>query len=366
MRPIVTILLLTLVLSACRKPSGPDPAIGRMGRTLVTTKGTIELISSAALVEFKFRGDTCAALLSSVAGEGQYQWVTLELDGEYVGRRKVEGPNPQRVTVQVPGGGWHTLRIVKATEASNGVVVFHRAEAAALAPVEESRGFRVEFIGNSITAAMGADTTDLPCGKGSKWYDQHNAWWSYAAISARNVKAEFMLSAISGAGIYRNWNSDGPTVPQQYRSAYLRIDSTRSWDFSSWQPDVVTIALGTNDMSPGDRTKARDPFDSARFVTTYVEFVRTVTGNYPNTQVVLLTSPMMTGTRAATLYRCLQSVRQQCLDGKVTRIPLKIFEFREMKATGCTGHPLIPEHQEMARQLTAFLEVQRAKLAPDF
>lgn len=367
MRHFIIFLILLVSISACRKASVPDPAIGRMGRTLVTADGNIELIGSAALVEFRFRGDTCTIVLSSVAGSGDHNMVALELDGEYAGRRKVTGPEQQRFTVKAESeGDWHTLRIYKATEASNGVVVFHRAEAASLSKVEEQRGFRVEFIGNSITAAMGADTTDLPCGRGSKWYDQHNAWWSYAAITARNVKAEFMLSAISGAGIYRNWNSDGPTVPQQYRSAYLRIDSTRAWDFTAWQPDVVTIALGTNDMSPGDRTKPRDPFDSARFVGTYVEFVRSVASGYPNTQVVLLTSPMMSGTRAATLYRCLQAVRQQCLNDKVTRIPLKIFEFREMKATGCTGHPLIPEHQEMARQLTPFLEMLKSELAPDF
>lgn len=367
MRQIFIFLILVVSITACRTDNAPDPAIGRMGRTLVAASGTIELIGSASLVEFRFRGDSCTLVLSSVAGPGDHNMVALELDGEYVGRRKVNGSELQRFPVKAgSGGAWHILRLYKATEASNGVVVFHRAEAAELSKVEDQRGFRVEFIGNSITAAMGADTTELPCGKGSKWYDQHNAWWSYAAISARNVKAEFMLSAISGAGIYRNWNSDGPTVPQQYQSAYLRLDSTRRWDFSAWQPDVVTIALGTNDMSPGDRTKPRDSFDSARFVTTYVDFVRSVVTNYPNTQVVLLTSPMMSGTRAATLYRCLQSVRKQCLDGKVTRIPLKIFEFREMKATGCTGHPLIPEHQEMARQLTPFLEMLKSELAPDF
>ena len=42
---------------------------------------------------------------------------------------------------------------------------------------------------------------------------------------------------------------------------------------------------------------------------------------------------------------------------KITKDPLVIFEFREMKATGCTGHPLILEQEQMASQLTTFLRL---------
>lgn len=66
-----------------------------------------------------------------------------------------------------------------------------------------------------------------------------------------------LLSPISGAGIYRNWNSNGPTVPQQCEQAYLRLDSLKKWGFTTIVPDIVCIALKTNDLSQGEGATAR-------------------------------------------------------------------------------------------------------------
>lgn len=338
-----------------------------MGRTADGPNGEIRLITSAAQVEFQFSGDTCSVYLSTPVAPDNHQYAVLEVDGNYEGRFLVDSSVPVRIPVPVKESrDWHTVRVVKATEASNGVLDVHRATAAGFRKVPIERALKVEFIGNSITAAMGADTLNIPCGKGSKWYDQHNAYWSYAAIAGRQTNSEFMLTAVSGAGIYRNWNSDGPTVPELYNSSYLHADSTVQWPFQGWIPDVVTIALGTNDMSPGDGRGPRDPFDSATFVSTYIQFIKRISSNYPNAQIVLLTSPLKTGRAATTLYNCLQSLMQQSRQQKMTRIPVRLFEFREMKATGCTGHPLIPEQQVMGKQMTTLLEMLRSELLPDF
>jgi hypothetical protein len=319
------------------------------------------MISSGASVEFLFTGDSAVVSLSGLAGPADYNYVAAELDGQYRGRFKITSVPTSLVFKVSSTQERHELKIIRATEASNGVVVFHGAQAERIFKPESKAVPRIEFIGNSITAAMGADTTEISCGGGSKWYDQHNAYFSYAALTARALNAEYMLSAISGAGVYRNWNSDGPAVPLQYESAYLRADSLQRWDFNSWKPDIVTVALGTNDMSPGDGKKERSAFDSARFISSYTDFIRTISSNYPEARIVLLTSPMMLGKRAKTLLSCLQQVRMQCMNERITDIPLQIFEFREMKATGCTGHPLIPEHREMAGQLTTFLRLLTEK-----
>ncbi|MFZ9980644.1 MAG: GDSL-type esterase/lipase family protein [Cyclobacteriaceae bacterium] len=330
----------------------------RSGRSILRASGDIELISSGASVEFLFTGDSAIVSLSGLAGLNDHNYIVAELDGQYSGRFKITSSDPASFVFKaVSETKLHELKIIRATEASNGVVVFHGARAEKIFMSEIKQALRVEFIGNSITAAMGADTTEISCGGGSKWYDQHNAYFSYAAMTARALNAEYMLSAISGAGVYRNWNSDGPAVPQQYESAYLRADSTLRWNFDSWKPDIVTIALGTNDMSPGDGKKPRAAFDSVRFISAYTDFIRVIHSYYPKSQIVLLTSPMMSGKRAHTLLSCLQQVRLQCINKKITAVPLRIFEFREMKATGCTGHPLTSEHRVMADQLTSFLRL---------
>ena len=114
-------------------------------------------------------------------------------------------------------------------------------------------------------------------------------------------------------------------------------------------------------MSPGDGKKIREPFDSAKFVARYTDFISHITALYPNAQLVLLTSPLKTGVEANTLLGCLQAVRKSCMEKKITAQPPMILEFREMKATGCTGHPLIPEQQEMAKQVVSFINMWRSR-----
>jgi len=355
MKKVISWTLACLVFVACRTDR---PEFYRSGRTILRSSGAIELISSGSSVEFLFSGDSAIVSLSGLAGAADHNYVVAELDGAYYGRFKISTSDPASFVFKAASDKErHELKIIRATEASNGVVVFHAARAEKIFVPDAKSGPRIEFIGNSITAAMGADTTEISCGGGSKWYDQHNAYYSYAALTARALNAEYMLSAISGAGVYRNWNSDGPAVPQQYESAYLRADSIQRWNFDSWKPNIVTIALGTNDMSPGDGKKTRAAFDSARFISAYTDFIRTISAYYPESQIVLLTSPMMSGKRGQTLLSCLQQIRLKCMNERITADPLLIFEFREMKATGCTGHPLIAEHRLMADQLISFLRL---------
>jgi len=355
MKKLLGWTLACMVLVACQRD---QTEFYRSGRTILRSSGEIELISSGASVEFLFSGDSAIVSLSGLTGTADHNYVVAELDGAYYGRFKITTSEPAPFIFKVEKEKErHELKIIRATEASNGVVVFHGARAEKIFIPDAKSGPRIEFVGNSITAAMGADTTEISCGGGSKWYDQHNAYYSYAALTARALNAEYMLSAISGAGIYRNWNSDGPAVPQQYESSYLRVDSIQRWNFDSWKPDIVTVALGTNDMSPGDGKKPRAAFDSARFISAYTDFIRKISSHYPQSQIVLLTSPMMSGKRGQTLLSCLQQVRLKCINERITAEPLLIFEFREMKATGCTGHPLIAEHRVMADQLTSFLKL---------
>ncbi len=334
-----------------------DVSISFQGRTVLDRSGNIELISSASFVGFLFEGDSCTVLLQNIATPGNYNYVALEIDGEYSGRLKVDGNEMRNfsITSQKKLSPWHTLRIYKATEAANGIVLFHGVKAQKLKQLEVKNTTKIEFIGNSITCGMGNDMQLIPCGS-DKWYDQHNAYWSYASITARAIGADYMLSSISGAGIYRNWNSDGPTVPQQYESAYLITDSLRKWDFKTFIPDIVLVALGTNDLSNGDGTKQRLPFNSANFISEYIKFIGTVYKNYPEAKIILLTSPMIEDKRSEMLLTCLQTVKTESNKQFPGSKEIEIFRFTTVPSTGCSGHPTIEEHKMMAAQLTSYLK----------
>jgi len=351
-------LALNLAVSAqVHTYTASNPAITKQGRTLPVADGAVELVSSASWVGFRFSGDSCMILLRNSSAPGDYNYVSVEVDDIYTGRIRVGGDSIQQTKI-IPSlkKAWHKLRVYKATEASNGVVIFHGVKAAGLKSLGDHPRANIEFIGNSITCGMGNDIVDIPCGSGSKWYDQHNAYWSYAAITGRALGAEFMLSSISGAGIYRNWNSNGPTVPQQYEQAYLRMDSLQKWNFSSFVPDIVCIALGTNDLSQGDGATPRPAFDSAVFVSEYVKFIGTIYSHYPETRIVLLSSPMVADHRSKMLDACLSSVKSKASAQFAVKHRIRIFSFGEVSSTGCTGHPTIAEHKLMAAQLLPFIK----------
>jgi hypothetical protein len=288
-------------------------------------------------------------------GLDDYNYVSIELDNEYKGRIKVAERVRTSYTIKATtNSSFHVLRIYKATESHNGEVVFSGALGTGITAAEHPTRKKIEFIGNSITAAMAADLTDIPCDQG-KWYDQHNAYYSYASRTARAVGADFLISAVSGNGIYRNWNSLAPTMPQVYESAYLEIDSTQRWDFSQYTPDVVSICLGTNDFSDGDGKTPRLPFDSATSTNTYIKFIGTIYQHYPNTQIVLLTSPMLNGPKGPLMLTCLERVQSRCREVYAGKKGIQIFRFQPMEPKGCSYHPDLKDHEVMAKQLEPFL-----------
>ena len=145
-------------------------------------------------------------------------------------------------------------------------------------------------------------------------------------------------------------------MPQVYDNADFQPGSQRLWNFENYKPSVVSIALGTNDFSNGDGIRARLPFDSSEFVRGYIKFVEHVKSKYPDTQIALLSSPMINGDRRTQLQNCLTAVKQ-----KVDRLysadkPVATFFFKPMQAQGCTGHPNVADHADIANEVTPFFK----------
>lgn len=312
----------------------------------------MELISSAAHVGFSFEGKACKLYISTPSGHNYLQY---ELDGKYERKIRIDATSKEPVVLKAANEGKHTIWLYKATEAHTGAIIIKQIEANRIQVMKRPAAPLIEFIGNSITCGAAADPSEVPCATG-QYHDQHNAYMAYGPRLARELGVNYVLSSVSGIGVYRNWNSDGPAMPQVYEKADFQQQSPISWNFNTYQPQVVSIALGTNDFSKGDGKKGRLPFDSTTFIESYVKFIGLVKSKYPDARIALLSSPMMGGEAMQNLQHYLTTVK-----ARIDRLypqdkPVALFFFEPMKARGCTGHPNVKDHAILAKQLTPFFE----------
>lgn len=325
-------------------------ALQPYGRTRLTTDDRLELISSAVHFSVRFN-DTACTIYTALPSGMDHNYLQYELDGVYQKRLRVtQGNTPLHIAVPA---GEHTLTIYKATEAQTGPIFIQQVTAHGIQSVAPATAPLIEFIGNSITCGAAADASEVPCGQGV-YHDQHNAYMAYGPRVARALSAHFIMSSVSGIGIYRNWNSDGPAMPQVYEKTGLTVDDKDAWAFEKYTPQVVSIALGTNDFSKGDGKRPRLPFDSATFVSRYIDFVILVQRKYPQAQIALLSSPMVHDSARTQLQNCLTAVKNAVDAQQTSAKPIALYFFEPMQARGCSGHPSVEDHAILANELLPF------------
>ena len=219
---------------------------------------------------------------------------------------------------------------------------------------------KIEFVGNSIT-----------CGYGNEGYDKfehfeyetENHYYSYASITARSLGAQHWVVARSGIGAYRNYN--GPktgnpesNMPVQYEyTGYalhpgFRQEATflsEKWDFSRYQPDVVCINLGTNDLSTNN-------YDLTLLKQGYQKLYQMVREHNPQAKIVLLTGSMLYNQEQREAQQLLNEVMneaRQAGDKEVYRFDMT--QIMSDEGYGNDWHPNIRQDEKMASELTPFL-----------
>ncbi|WP_396170197.1 GDSL-type esterase/lipase family protein [Flavobacterium sp.] len=354
---IFTVLLLftVSVVGTAQNSETKRNLFVHLGRVELLDENKVILIGAASSVSFDFTGNSCSISLQSLADHHNY--VSLELDGRDIGRVRIEKGEAKYFSVAISENKHtHHLSIYKATEAANGGILFSGTTAKVVGSPRSTNKKKIELIGDSITCGFGNDDSTIPCGTGD-WYDQHNAYWAYGPVLSRALDIDYVLSSVSGYGMYRNWNDEHieePIIPEVYENLYLNKDSSKPYDFK-FQPDLVSICVGTNDLSNGDGKKPRLPFNEEKFVSNYINFIKTVYQHAPNTRIVLLNSPMVSGEKNLTFVKCLKKVIQ-VFENDTIHKRIELFEFQPMTPKGCGYHPNIADDKVMADQLIPYFK----------
>ena len=236
----------------------------------------------------------------------------------------------------------HTLVICKNTESNIGYLEFVGLKCAGLLPSPPKPLRKIEFIGNSITCGTGNDQSQIACGKGI-WQDQHNAYLSYGPIVARNFNAQYHLSAVSGIGLMHSCCGMNIVMPPVFNKIDLRGDSI-VWNFSNYQPDLVTVCLGQNDGIQ----------DSVIFCNAYVTFVKQLRGYYPKAEILLLTSPMGDEKLTPVLKNYLSGIKEALI--KANDKNVHTYFYLRRYNHGCDNHPDLTEHALIADELNNFIQ----------
>ena len=315
----------------------------------------------------------------TVAREGgmlAYQWPGLYCETRFEGRRldfatgpgevilhlRVDGapvatlerPEPGAYRIDGLDDGPHEVRIEVATESQAGP---NRFDGFFLPPGSRalpapSRARRIEFIGDSHTVGYGNLSTQRECSEAQVWASTDNTR-AFGPRVARHYDADYRVNAISGRGVVRNYGGGpGDTLPQAWPWR-LFDHGTADTGGDGWQPQVVVIALGTNDFStplrPGERWPDR-PALHADYQRSYVAFVRSLRSRYPGAHFVLWATDRAEG-----------EIREQ-----VERVVARLHEGGERAVSflpvagldmgGCHWHPSLADHARIADALVRHLD----------
>lgn len=249
--------------------------------------------------------------------------------------------------------GEHTIRlmyIIEGYELKPEFRGFILDQGARLLPPPTLPGRTIEFIGNSITCAYGNESID----KSDHFeYETENHYLGYAQETCRQLEACAHIVARSGIGVYRSYG--GPktgtpdnVMPAEYEYTNL-YDRTERWDFSRYQPQLVCINLGTNDLSTNN-------YDVKLFQQAYYRFVSQVRSHNPKAKILLLCGSMLNGKELEVCRRVLDEVAADAKkngDNQVYR-----FDFTPQTGDlyyGADWHPSLWQHQKMAAELTAYI-----------
>jgi lysophospholipase L1-like esterase len=333
-----------------------DPHIQYMGRIDFSDPQKPRFWSPGVTIQVRFKGPSCRLLINDeVLWGNSHNYIEIAVDDHTPYRIQTKS---RQDTIMVetgmatsalaagtagPPAEEHTLTLCKDTESGIGWLEFAGlfCEGVLAPPPLPSR--KIEFIGNSITCGSGIDVSETPCGKG-KWYDQHNAWLSYGPLTARALNAQWHITAVSGIGLMHSCCNMGDIImPRVFDKVNQRNDSI-VWDFNRYMPDLVTVCLGQNDGIQ----------DSIVFCGNYIHFIETIRGHYPSSQIVCLTSPMADARLTVVLQNYLSGITANMNRAGDQKVHTYFYSKRYFH--GCGTHPDMEEHQQIARELTAYLK----------
>lgn len=320
------------------------------------------LIQSASAVEFSFVG-TKGSVIVHGDQNAEEDWATNNLvrlgifvNGEIVVDELVDKSEAEYTFLDTDTEIEAQVKIVKLSDPAQSVVGINKINVTSkgdIKPLPE-KALKIEFIGDSITCGIGVDDPHVD---GVYCTASCNASKTFAYKVASMFDADYSFFAYSGYGCLSGYRgSDTPDIKNTIPPIYATYGASSGkiagelkpvdieYDFSSWQPDLVVINLGTND---NNYTKY-DTDKKAAFSESYYEFLKVIKSKYPNAKVLCVL-----GLAGANLYSPIKTAANKYNEETGTEDVnyLKLSPIQEGDGLGVQSHPLEISHERAAGEI---------------
>jgi lysophospholipase L1-like esterase len=340
MRAIVHSVLAAALLaagfaSAAETIRADDARVSRMGRTVAEPDGAVRFGYAGVTLGLTVEG---SRLAMDAASSSANSLLDVVVDG---GAPVMLHLDPKQHTYELfkdAGPGSHHVEIVHRTETWQGVPAIARFTTDGkfqAAPALPSRKLMV--MGDSVTCG-----TAMERGEG----DQNTpAWWnarlSYGMLLGQPLHAQVQLVCYGGRGLVRSYNNrtDEYQLPAFYELAIPDAAHPVKWKQADYHPDLILVAIGTNDFTQGIPEREA-------YVDAYTAFVRTLLRDHPHAQIALTEGAILNGEKKAALTRDILDTVARVGDARVHAIASEYHP-----GDAANAHPTTPQHAEMAREL---------------
>lgn len=185
-----------------------------------------------------------------------------------------------------------------------------------------------------------------------------NSWYSYSWQVARRLKAELHITSQGGISLFdkTGW-FNGPDDLRGIETCYDKLEynpplGEKPYDCSQWKPQVIVVAIGQNDATPADIMKDDYEGEAAKkWRAGYKRFIERLQKLYDGVTIICATTVLMHDPNWDKAID--EVVNEMKKEGNGDRL----HHFMYTRTGAATpGHPRIPEHNEMAEELSAFIE----------
>ncbi len=253
--------------------------------------------------------------------------------------------------------GLHDVMIFKRQDSCH-TFAFYGLEVEEEALVQECEPVpsrRIEVYGDSVSAGEVSEAVEY-VGKEDPEHngEYSNSYYSYAWMAARRLDAQIHDIAQGGAALLNDtgWFMEPDSIGMEEIYDKLQyhpcLGPVKRWDFASYRPHLVLVAIGQNDNHPQDyMAQDYESEKSTNWRRRYKTFIQDLRIIYPKAVIILQTTIL---NHHPNWDQAIGQVQMQLKDPRV-------YHFRYTdNGCGTPGHIRIPEAERMAQELTAFVE----------